>query len=100
MSGRWKSRLARCGLTSKSRCRAGAAFASINGHHGSIEAVTEALSGFNCDVSCAQQRSTTLHLLLLAFRQAARELIDSPMPQMLDGLGRNPGPLLPTPSKV
>ncbi|RON55944.1 DUF262 domain-containing protein [Pseudomonas frederiksbergensis] len=44
------------------------------------------------EVIDGQQRSTTLHLLLLAFRQAARELIDSPIPQMLDGLVRNPGP--------
>lgn len=44
------------------------------------------------EVIDGQQRSTTLHLLLLAFRQAARELIDSPIPQMLDVLVRNPGP--------
>lgn len=44
------------------------------------------------EVIDGQQRSTTLQLLLLAFRQAARELIDSPIPQMLDGLVRNPGP--------
>ncbi|WP_374438328.1 DUF262 domain-containing protein [Pseudomonas panipatensis] len=44
------------------------------------------------EVIDGQQRSTTLQLLLLAFRQAARELSDSPIPQMLDGLVRNPGP--------
>ena len=44
------------------------------------------------EVIDGQQRSTTLQLLLLAFRQAARELIESPIPQMLDGLVRNPGP--------
>lgn len=44
------------------------------------------------EVIDGQQRSTTLQLLLLAFRQAARELKDSPIPQMLDGLVRNPGP--------
>ncbi|HBO1216228.1 TPA: DUF262 domain-containing protein [Pseudomonas aeruginosa] len=44
------------------------------------------------EVIDGQQRSTTLQLLLLAFRQAARELIDTPIPQMLDGLVRNPGP--------
>lgn len=44
------------------------------------------------EVIDGQQRSTTLQLLLLAFRQAARELMDSPIPQMLDGLVRNPGP--------
>ena len=44
------------------------------------------------EVIDGQQRSTTLQLLLLAFRQAARELVDNPIPQMLDGLVRNPGP--------
>lgn len=44
------------------------------------------------EVIDGQQRSTTLHLLLLAFRQAARELVNNPIPQMLDGLVRNPGP--------
>lgn len=44
------------------------------------------------EVIDGQQRSTTLQLLLLAFRQAACELIESPIPQMLDGLVRNPGP--------
>lgn len=44
------------------------------------------------EVIDGQQRSTTLQLLLLAFRQAARELDNSPIAQMLDGLVRNPGP--------
>lgn len=44
------------------------------------------------EVIDGQQRSTTLQLLLLAFRQAARELPGSPIPQMLNGLVRNPGP--------
>ena len=44
------------------------------------------------EVIDGQQRSTTLQLLLLAFRQAAQQLPDSPIPQMLDGLIRNPGP--------
>ncbi len=44
------------------------------------------------EVIDGQQRSTTLQLLLLAFRQASRELEESPIPQMLDGLVRNPGP--------
>lgn len=44
------------------------------------------------EVIDGQQRSTTLQLLLLAFRQAALQLADSPIPQMLDGLARNPGP--------
>jgi hypothetical protein len=44
------------------------------------------------EVIDGQQRSTTLHLLLLAFRQAASQLPPGPIPQMLDGLIRNPGP--------
>lgn len=44
------------------------------------------------EVIDGQQRSTTLQLLLLAFRQAAQQLPGSPIPQMLDGLIRNPGP--------
>ncbi len=44
------------------------------------------------EVIDGQQRSTTLHLLLLAFRHAALELASSPIPQMLDGLVRNSGP--------
>lgn len=44
------------------------------------------------EVIDGQQRSTTLHLLLLAFRQAATQLPPGPIPQMLDGLIRNPGP--------
>ena len=44
------------------------------------------------EVIDGQQRSTTLQLLLLAFRQASRDLVDSPIPQMLDALVRNPGP--------
>lgn len=44
------------------------------------------------EVIDGQQRSTTLQLLLLAFRQAALLLNSSPIPQMLDRLVRNPGP--------
>ncbi len=44
------------------------------------------------EVIDGQQRSTTLQLLLLAFRQAARQLAESPIPQMINGLVRNPGP--------
>lgn len=44
------------------------------------------------EVIDGQQRSTTLHLLLLAFRQAATQFPPGPIPQMLDGLIRNPGP--------
>ncbi len=44
------------------------------------------------EVIDGQQRSTTLQLLLLAFRQATLQLTDSPLPQMLGGLIRNPGP--------
>lgn len=44
------------------------------------------------EVIDGQQRSTTLQLLLLAFRQAARELANSPIPQMLNSLVRNEGP--------
>lgn len=44
------------------------------------------------EVIDGQQRTTTLHLLMLAFRHAAKLLEGSPVPQMLDGLVRNPGP--------
>lgn len=44
------------------------------------------------EVIDGQQRSTTLQLLLLAFRQAALQMTGSPIPQMLDGLVRNVGP--------
>ncbi len=44
------------------------------------------------EVIDGQQRTTTLHLLMLAFRHAAKHLSGSPVPQMLDGLVRNPGP--------
>jgi len=44
------------------------------------------------EVIDGQQRSTTLQLLLLAFRQASRGLEGSLIPQMLDALIRNPGP--------
>lgn len=44
------------------------------------------------EVIDGQQRTTTLHLLMLAFRHAAKQLSGSPVPQMLDGLVRNPGP--------
>lgn len=46
------------------------------------------------EVIDGQQRTTTLHLLILAFRHAAIELAGSPVPQMLDGLVRNPGPFV------
>lgn len=44
------------------------------------------------EVIDGQQRTTTLHLLLLAFRQAAKLLEGSAVSQMLDSLVRNPGP--------
>ena len=44
------------------------------------------------EVIDGQQRTTTLHLLLLALRHATRQVPDSPLPQMLDVLIRNPGP--------
>lgn len=44
------------------------------------------------EVIDGQQRSTTLQLLLLAFRQAAQELGDVQLPRMLDSLVCNPGP--------
>ncbi|MGO4813347.1 DUF262 domain-containing protein [Cupriavidus sp. 2MCAB6] len=44
------------------------------------------------EVIDGQQRTTTLHLLLLAFRHAAKQLDASAVPAMLDGLVRNPGP--------
>ncbi len=44
------------------------------------------------EVIDGQQRTTTLHLLMLAFRHAAKQLSGSPVSQMLDGLVRNPGP--------
>lgn len=44
------------------------------------------------EVIDGQQRSTTLQLLLLAFRQAALQLSGSPVAQMMDGLVRNAGP--------
>lgn len=44
------------------------------------------------EVIDGQQRTTTLHLLLLALRHATQELSDSPLPQMLNVLVRNPGP--------
>ena len=44
------------------------------------------------EVIDGQQRTTTLHLLLLAFRHAAAELGDVQIAPMLDGLLRNPGP--------
>lgn len=44
------------------------------------------------EVIDGQQRTTTLHLLMLAFRHAALTLPGSAVPQMLDGLVRNPGP--------
>lgn len=44
------------------------------------------------EVIDGQQRSTTLHLLLLAFKHAAARIPESPVPKMLAGLIRNPGP--------
>lgn len=44
------------------------------------------------EVIDGQQRTTTLHLLMLAFRHAAKQLPGSPVSQMLDGLVKNPGP--------
>lgn len=44
------------------------------------------------EVIDGQQRSTALHLLLLAFRMAARSMDQSHLPGMLDTLLRNPGP--------
>lgn len=44
------------------------------------------------EVIDGQQRSTTLQLLLLAFRHAVQELGDEQLPKMLDTLVRNPGP--------
>lgn len=55
----------------------------INGAFGRVTAY-EVIDG--------QQRTTTLHLLLLAFRHAVGELGDAQISQMLAGLVRNPGP--------
>lgn len=44
------------------------------------------------EVIDGQQRTTTLHLLLMAFRHAARLLPETSLSAMLDGLVRNPGP--------
>jgi len=44
------------------------------------------------EVIDGQQRSTTLQLLLLAFRDAAQRVGDGQLPKMLDTLVRNPGP--------
>lgn len=44
------------------------------------------------EVIDGQQRTTTLHLFLLAFRHAAKQLNDAAVTAMLDGLVRNPGP--------
>ena len=44
------------------------------------------------EVIDGQQRTTTLHLLLLALRHAAQQVEKSPLPQMLEVLVRNPGP--------
>lgn len=44
------------------------------------------------EVIDGQQRTTTLHLLMLAFRHAARALAEPGVVAMLDGLVRNPGP--------
>lgn len=44
------------------------------------------------EVIDGQQRSTTLHLLLLAFRHAATLIPGSPVPSMIEGLVRNRGP--------
>jgi hypothetical protein len=44
------------------------------------------------EVIDGQQRTTTLHLLILALRHSTQQLSDSPLPQMLEVLVRNPGP--------
>lgn len=44
------------------------------------------------EVIDGQQRTTTLHLMMLALRHATQQLEGSPLPQMLDVLVRNPGP--------
>ncbi len=44
------------------------------------------------EVIDGQQRSTTLQLLLLAFRHAVQKLGDEQLPKLLDTLVRNPGP--------
>lgn len=44
------------------------------------------------EVIDGQQRTTTLHLLLLAFRHAVGQLDNPQIPQMLAALVRNPGP--------
>lgn len=44
------------------------------------------------EVIDGQQRTTTLHLLMLALRHATQKIENSPLPQMLDLLIRNPGP--------
>lgn len=44
------------------------------------------------EVIDGQQRTTTLHLLILALRHATQQLSGSPLPQMLEVLVRNPGP--------
>lgn len=44
------------------------------------------------EVIDGQQRTTTLHLLMLAFRHTAKQLPGSPVSQMLNGLVKNPGP--------
>jgi hypothetical protein len=44
------------------------------------------------EVIDGQQRTTTLHLLLLAFRHAAGRMAGAPVSQMLDALVRNTGP--------
>lgn len=44
------------------------------------------------EVIDGQQRSTTLQLLLLAFRHATQQLGDDQLPKMLDTLVHNPGP--------
>lgn len=50
------------------------------------------------EVIDGQQRSTTLHLLLLALRLAARSSGQDRLALMLDALVRNPGPYLVEPS--
>lgn len=46
------------------------------------------------EVIDGQQRSTTLHLLLLALRHAAQDCQQLQLAQMLDAVVRNPGPYL------
>lgn len=55
--------------------------------------ITNAFGRVNSfEVIDGQQRTTTLHLLILAFKHAAKMLPNSSVEQMLSVLARNPGP--------